>query len=117
MIKEAVKSLHPDVEIYDPFDLFPDSVTYDNARAKRTLLEITDEAAASDILIAYLPEASMGTAMEMLRAYDNGVPIICISSLEKNWFIIAVASKIFSTLDDFCDWVQRTNLSGLTHGG
>jgi hypothetical protein len=113
VIVDALKIRHPEAEIYDPFSLFPDSVTYDDQRARQTLFEMADEAAAANILIAYLPEASMGTALEMIRAYDNGKTVISITSLEKNWFIRAVSAKIFPSLDDFCAWIAQTHLSEL----
>lgn len=113
IITDAIKVRHPDDEIYDPFSVFPDSVTFDDQRAKQTLFVLADEAASADIVIAYLPEASMGTALEMTRAYDNGKTIISISTLEKNWFIRAVSAKIFLSLDDFCAWVHQTQLAEL----
>ena len=111
IISDAVSVLHPNAEIYDPFSVFPNSVEFDDHKAKEALFLMAEEAAASDILIAYLPEASMGTALEMVRAYDNDKVIISISTLEKNWFIRAVSEKIFVSLDEFCDWVQQRNLS------
>ena len=112
-IRNAVKFRHPEVEIVDPFLLFPDSVTYDDQRAKRVLFEMGAEAGSADILIVYLPAASMGTALEMVRAYDNGKVIICISPMEKNWLIRALSTKIFPSLDEFRGWVQQTNLTEL----
>lgn len=116
VISDALKIRHPEAEIYDPFSLFPDSVTYDDRRARQTLFAMADEAAAADVLIAYLPEASMGTALEMIRAYDQGKAVISITSLEKNWFIRAVSAKIFPSLDDFCAWIAQTHLSELIPG-
>lgn len=110
-IIDSVKVLHPDAEIYDPFSVFPDSVEFGDQRAKQTLFLIADEAASSDVVIAYLPEASMGSALEMVRAYDNGRTIISISALEKNWFVRAVSAKLFHSLDEFCTWIQNTHLS------
>ena len=110
VISDAVKIRHPNAEIVDPFSLFPDSAAYDDQRAKQVLFAMGEEAASADIVIAYLPEASMGTALEMVRAYDNGKTMISISSMEKNWFIRAVSSKIFPSLDDFCAWVHQTHL-------
>jgi hypothetical protein len=58
----------------------------------------------------------MGTALEMIRAYDNGKPIISISPMEKNWLIRAISAKIFPSLDDFCAWVHKTHLEELIDG-
>ena len=107
LISEVIKTHHPEVEILDPFSLFPDSVEYGDQKAREVLFSMASEASSSDLLISYLPEASMGTALEMIRAYDNGKPIICISQMEKNWFVIAVSSKIFFTLEEFLSWVQK----------
>jgi hypothetical protein len=110
IITDAIRRLHPDAEIFDPFAAFPNSVEFDDARAKEVLFFMADEAASADIVIAYLPEASMGTGLEMIRAYDNGKVVISITSLEKNWFIKSVSKIVFSSLDDFCSWVQKTDL-------
>jgi uncharacterized protein (TIGR02246 family) len=113
VISDAIKMRHPDAEIYDPFSVFPNSVAFDDQKATQTLFAMANEAACSDILIAYLPEASMGTALEMIRAYDKGKIIISISSLEKNWFVRAVSTKIFVSLEGFCDWIRETHLTEL----
>ena len=112
-IREAIQVNHPEAEIIDPFSLFPDSVTYDDQRAKQVLFEMAEKAGSSDILVAYLPKASMGTALEMISAYQNGKPIISISSMEKNWFIRALSTKIYPTLDQFCAWARQTDLAEL----
>lgn len=113
IITDAIRVLHPEAEIFDPFAAFPNSVEFDDAQAKEVLFFMADEAASSDIVIAYLPEASMGTGLEMIRAYDNGKAVISITSLEKNWFIKSVSEVVFSSLDDFCGWVRKTDLSEL----
>ena len=113
LISDAVQIQHPGTQIVDPFSLFPDSVTYGDARAKQVLFEMAAEAGSSDIVIAYLPKASMGTALEMIRAYDNGKTIITISPMEANWFIRAFSAKIFPTLDEFLAWVSQNHLEEL----
>jgi hypothetical protein len=112
-ISEALKINHPDAEIYDPYLNFPNSVEYDDQRARETLFILAAEAGAADIVIAYLPEASMGTALEMVRAYDNGVPILTISPMAKNWFINALSTKVFPTLEAFCEWARKSGLGEL----
>lgn len=113
IIGEAVKINHPAAEIVDPYSLFPNSVEYDDQRAKQTLFAMAAEAGSSDMLIAYLPEASMGTTLEMVRAYDNGKYIISITPMKKNWVVRSMSAQIFPTLDAFCDWVQKADLVSL----
>jgi len=116
-IREAIKLRFPEVEVLDPFSLFPDSVEYDDRRAKQVLFDMAAEAASSDVLIAYLPEASMGSALEMIRAYDNGKTVYCITPMEKNWFINSVSTRNFVDLDDFVTWLQQTQLEDLIDPG
>ena len=112
-IREAVRANHPQAEIVDPFSLFPDSVTYGEERARQVLFEMAAQAGSSDLLVAYLPKASMGTALEMISAYQNGKTIISISPMAENWFIRALSAKIFPSLDEFCDWARQTDLGEL----
>jgi len=72
LICDAVKIHHPDAEIIDPFSIFPDSVKYNERRARQVFFTMAAEAGSSDIVLAYLPKASMGTALEMILDYDNG---------------------------------------------
>ena len=111
MIGNMIKDQFPEVEILDPFALYPDSVDYDDQKAKEVLFSSASKAGDSDLLISYLPEASLGTALEMIRAYDNGKPILCISPMEKNWFINSISSKVFMNLDEFLSWVKMGNLT------
>ena len=65
--------------------------------------ELTEIAARSDVLIAYLPdhEASMGTAMEMWSAYSHGRPVIAITSMTKNLSIIATSDIVLPSIEAF----------------
>lgn len=117
IITDAIMALDPEIDIYDPCKAFPDSSTFNDDRAKEVLFSMGDEAASSDIVIAYLPEASMGTALEMIRAYDMGKMVITITSLEKNWFIKSFSSRIFLSLEDFISWFEKTDLFNLVKNG
>ncbi len=116
IISTAILARHPDADIIDPFSLFPDSPEYDDERARNVLFGMAREAGDSDILIAYLPVASMGTALEMIRAYDNGKIVISISPMAENWVVRALSRRIFPTLDDFIGWVQNGGLNDLNSG-
>jgi hypothetical protein len=110
-IRQALRILHPFAEITDPFELFPDSVDYDDNKAKDVLFSMATKAAEADLVIAYLPNASMGSALEMIRGYDAGKPIFTISPMATNWFIIAVSTRIFPTLEEFCHWVSENKIT------
>jgi len=109
-ITRVMRARHPEAEIVDPQALFPDSMDYDDDRARQVFFGMVEEAARSDVVIAYLPEASMGTALEMVRAYDAGTPVISISPMTENWFIRFLSRRVFSTLEAFGDWVEAGGL-------
>ena len=64
-ISQALQKHVPGVHITDPWALNPNSVNYDDNQARHTFVTMTQEAGRADLLIAYLPVPSMGTAMEM----------------------------------------------------
>jgi len=112
-IRQLVNEVHPEYKILDPYSLFPDSVEYDPERARQVLLELAEEAGKSDVVVAFLPEASMGTALEMIRAYDNGKPIISISPMSENWVVRGLSRHVFPTFDDFSAWVRNGGFNTL----
>ncbi len=100
-IAAALQARWPEVEVIDPFSLHPNSVEYGDAAAKETLFAMVDLASHSDIAIAYVPTASMGTAMEMFAAYQNGVPVIAISPLATNWVVKALSRRVYGSMESF----------------
>jgi len=112
-IREVILARHPEAEIIDPWELHPQSPSYDTERGKRTFLELIEEAGRADIVVAYLSQASMGTAVEMWRAYEKGVAILTISSLAENWVVKFLSTQIFATLEEFEVFVREGGLEEL----
>ena len=104
-ISQAIQDQHPAVEIVDPNELHPNGVDYDDEQAKTTLLELADLASRADLVVAYAPEASMGTAIEMWEAFRAGVPLVTISPMAANWVIRHLSSVVLPDLDAFGQWV------------
>ena len=98
-IAALVRRHYPGVEVIDPFQLHPNSVEYGRERAVETFLAMLDAAATADALIAYLPEASLGTAAEIWRAYAAGVPVYVLSPMVHNWMLWATATRVFPDWD------------------
>ena len=109
-IAAIVHRTHPGVEIVDPAKLHPNSVAYPRTQAVETFLDSLDRAAAADVLIAYLPEASMGTALEIWHAYTAGRPVFVISPMANNWMLWATATRILADLDAFAAFVAAGGL-------
>ncbi|OQX91763.1 MAG: hypothetical protein B6D58_06435 [candidate division Zixibacteria bacterium 4484_95] len=112
-IKNILRKKYPDVEIFDPFEDHRHSVNYDDAQARRTFSMHLDELKSSDLMIAYLPQASLGTAIEMWEACRNGVPIVSISPLTTNWIVRFLTDKNFETIDSFEIFVIKNDLRKL----
>ncbi len=100
-IADALTARWPELEVIDPLRLHPNSVGYDDAAAKETLFALLELAMRSDLVIAYLPVASMGTALEMYSAYQSGVPVVTISPLQENWVVRATSRRQFRDLESF----------------
>jgi hypothetical protein len=55
-----------------------------------------------DAIVAYVPEASMGTAIEMWEAYEHGRgAVIAISPLAHNWAIRFCSHAVYGDFDEF----------------
>jgi hypothetical protein len=109
-IAEAVSQRHPDAEIIDPWEIHPEALNYGPEKAKATLRDEVKLAQGTDVLIAYLPEASMGTALEMWSAYQGGAQVYIITPMTHNWVVMLVATRTFESLDDLCQFVADGGL-------
>lgn len=115
-IREIILQKYPQAEIVCPFDLYPESPYYGPEDGKRTFLDLVNRAKEADFLIAYLPEASMGTAIEMWQAYGEGVPILSISPMAENWVIKFLSARTFATLQEFAEFVDNDGVEAITPG-
>ncbi len=102
-----LKETFPHAEIVCPYDLHPNSIDYDLQKGKKTFLEMVSKARRSDVLIAYLPEASLGTAIEMWESYRSGVTIWTISPMKENWVVRFFSHRIFGSLGEFETYVRE----------
>jgi hypothetical protein len=60
---------------------------------------MTAKASEADLLIAYLPLPSMGTAMEMWEAFNAGIYIIAITPMMHHWAVRFTANEIVPDLE------------------
>jgi hypothetical protein len=110
-ITQILRDHIPGVEVVDPIALHPDSVGYSPEQAKQTLVELAEEAGRVDALVAYVPAASMGTAIEMWQAYQGGVPVYTISALTSNWVVRSLSNRVFPDVPAFQAFVEDGRLS------
>ena len=96
--------------------MHPQSPGYDDAQARRTLLGLLEEAARVDLLVAYVPQASMGTALEMWEAFRAGIPVVTISPLAANWIVRHLSAVVLPDLAAFQGWAVGGGLGRLMAG-
>jgi len=101
-----------DLEVIDPWALHPDSESYDTVQARDTFLRMNALAGQADVLVAYAPEATMGTAIEIWEAYRNGARVLTISPMRENWVVKLLSAQVFPSLEAFAAFVADGGLSG-----
>jgi len=106
-IKSALSAKFPEAEIFDPFDGHENSIDYDDAKGKETFMHHIDHLKSSDLVIAYLPHASMGTSIEIWEAHINKIPVWTITPMSSNWVIRFCSRKIFRDIEDFAAFVNQ----------
>ncbi|MFC2015975.1 hypothetical protein ACFLUM_03490 [Chloroflexota bacterium] len=113
VITRAIQDQYSHAEIVDPNELHPDGVDYGDQEAKATLLELADLAAQADLVVAYVPKASMGTAMEMWQGFRAGARLVTISPMRANWVVKHLSDVVLPDLSSFCSWVGEGGLESL----
>jgi hypothetical protein len=94
-IAALVEAHLPGARVYDPFLEHPGSLDFDESTAREVFFDLMARAGRAEVLIAFLPEASMGTAIEMWSAYHAGAIILAVSPLEANWVVRFLSDRIF----------------------
>ena len=102
-IKALLARFLPGVRVYCPITAHPNSLSYDDRKGRRVFLRHIALARDSDLVVAYLPAASMGTAVELWEANRRGTPIIAITPLALNWAIRYLCDVVVADLDEFAE--------------
>lgn len=97
-IADMLKAAFPGAEVFNPVEEYPDSLSYDDARASAAFFDLMDRAGECDVLIAFLPEASMGTAIELWNAHHAGAFVVCVSGLAMNWVVRYLTDLVVADL-------------------
>jgi len=112
-IKASLARHLPAAEVYCHYEAHPESVSYQGPEIVRTLLDGFRRAAECDLLVGYLPSASMGTAIEMYEAARSGAVVLTISPLSVNWVVLACSDKVFPGMTEFDEFLGSRQLAEL----
>ena len=99
-LKNILRKYLPDAEIIDPVEDHPDSAFYDYQEGEKVFHHSIKRCCESDLVVAYLPEASMGTAIEIWECRKNNVPIWAVTPLKENWSVKFLCTEIFKSIEE-----------------
>jgi hypothetical protein len=100
-LKNLLRAHFPGADVYDPLADHRDSIGYDDGTGRAVFLHHNAMCREVDALVAFVPEASMGTAIEMWEAYQHGVAVLAISPMKHNWAIKFLSHELYADLPEF----------------
>lgn len=110
-IIEALEAHFTHAKVTDPWALHPESVGYDLEQTRATFFSNTALAGEADLLIAYLPHASMGTAIEMWTAFHHHAYIVAVTPMAHNWVVRITADEILPNLESLLEHIESGRLA------
>ena len=100
-IKRLIETHFSEARVYDPRADHANSIEYDEETGRRVFFRHNEMCGEVDVLLAFVPEASMGTAIEMWEAYQHGAAVIAISPLKHNWAVKFLSHAIYANIESF----------------
>jgi len=100
-LKQRLAECFPGANIYDPLADHQHSVDYDDDKGRSVFFHHNAMCRDVDVVIAFVPEASMGTAIEMWEAYQNDRIVLAISPLKHNWAVKFLSHAIYADIEEF----------------
>lgn len=112
-LREIIDRHLPGAEVYCHYSQHPNSLTYRGEKIRETFDDGVRRCAESDVVIAFLPSASMGTAIEMYEAYHNGAIVLTVTPMSANWVVKLYSHAVFATLDELDAFIAAGKLEAL----
>ena len=102
-LREMIRKNVRNSEIYDPLEGcgIQESNEISFKLGRKAYFDEALEVRNCDVMVAYLPEASMGTAIEMWEAYRHSIYIISITRMRENWSIRYLSDRVYGSLEHF----------------
>ncbi len=98
-IKQLLAEHFPGSDVYDPLADHTDSLDYDDERGRSVFFHHNRLCSEVDVVVAFVPEASMGTAVEMWEAHRHGKAVIAISPMKHNWAVKFLSHELYADVD------------------
>ena len=119
-IRGLLQRYLPDAKVYCHYSLHPNSITYGLPEIRATFEDGLARAQGCDVLLAWLPSASMGTAIEMHEAARAGALVLTVTPMAANWVVRAYSDRIFADLAEleaFLASPEAAELLAVQRGG
>jgi hypothetical protein len=100
-LKELLAASWPEALVYDPLADHEQSLDYAEDRGREVFLHHNRMCGETDLLIAFVPEATMGTAIEMWEAFRHGKQVVTISPLHHNWAVRYCSNLLYPDVESF----------------
>ena len=107
-LKRMLVEQLPGAEVYDPLADHSNSLDYDADLGRSVFMRHNRMCGEVDLLVAFVPQASMGTAIEMWEAHRHGRVVLTISPLEHNWAVRFLSHAVYADVEAF----ERALLGG-----
>ena len=98
--RELLEANIPGVDVFDPFEGHTDSIRYTEAVGKKVFFGHNYLCREMDVILAFVPEASMGTAIEMWEGNQSGAVVVTVSPLNRNWAVRFLSDRIYATPEE-----------------
>ncbi|MEU9396448.1 hypothetical protein AB0D86_41425 [Streptomyces sp. NPDC048324] len=112
-IRDAVSVAYPEAQFVDPHEENLGRLEWSRDLQREMFLRYVREAGRCDVLVAWLPEPSMGTSVEMYEAYRMGVPVLTISPMAGTWAVFSLATRTLPNLEAFSAFVRSAEFAEL----
>lgn len=116
-IADVIRKVDPLAVIVDPLDAVKnraermgqtfDQINTSDEAVRDAFTEVVEMVKDCDVIVSNLPEASMGSAVELWEARKANLQIFTISPMKDNWTIRTVTDHNFSDLTDFQENLHR----------
>lgn len=100
-LKEQLRTHLPTALVYDPLADHANSLDYEADRGRKVFLHHNQMCGEVDVVLAFVPEATMGTAIEMWEAFRNRRVVVTVSPLVHNWAVKFLSDILYPTEDEF----------------
>jgi hypothetical protein len=99
-IKNLLAEHFRDADIFDPLEDHADSLTYDDQQGRDVFFQHIRQCREVDVVLAFVPEASMGTIIEMWEAQRHGKAVIAVSPMQHNWALKFLSHELYRDLEE-----------------